>query len=266
MPALKQSNQNTMGDSETDGNDDSNDAKHCKTFVSTPLIAVPEKIVFCIDITEDASSKPYLSKSIADGVHGNPFSILKNCLSGFIYNKHSLNKEHAFAVMSLETDSVKWVQDFSNDPKTVIKAISDLNVICQSEPIDTDVMPVFKEIKNRIGSLPEVKVSSVQFPEHIVRLILIYNSSYNIPKIDISNEHFNYLIASDYFVLDILYLHDAPSAENKCQEIFDSLLTISSPRSYVFECSRKIVKLFNSMAKLLAHPCQRYELPDFSEC
>lgn len=253
MPALVEN----MEETESDGKEKSYFEKPIPSYSRTPVVAVPEKIVLCIDVSQDAVFKSYASEES----NGNPFFQLKKSLSCFVYTKSSLSSAHEFAVISLEPGDVKWVQDFSNNPDEVVNKINNLEPVCLGEEIDTDLTPVFKVMNQKIGSLPEVKVESVQYPTHVVRLILIYNSSYNIPLIDRSDELFNSLNSSPYFRWDVLYLHDAPSRSNKCQKIYDVLLSMSTSGSYVFECSRKIVGLFNNMSKFLAHPFQRYENP-----
>ncbi|XP_075220006.1 BRISC and BRCA1-A complex member 1-like [Lycorma delicatula] len=263
MPALIQSEvePSNMEEAE-DGRENIREEKQENSDSHTPLVAVPEKIVLCIDVSEDYIFKPYI---LSNDNTCNPFLPLKNCVINFVRNKHTLNELHEFAVMSVEPGAVKWVHDFSSNPEEIINAINGLEVIQHRDPLDVDITPVFKEIKGKVvlpfGRLPKVRNSTVHFPTHIIRLILIYNSSYNIPIFDNSDEHLLLLTSSNYFIWDVLFLHDAPSRENKCQEIYDALLNVSSPGSYIFESSRKIVKLYNTMAKLLAHPLQRFEQP-----
>lgn len=58
--------------------------------------------------------------------------------------------------------------------------------------------------------------------------------------------------------MDALYVHEPPSEENKCEEIFNSICDLDEKGlSYIFEAARNPTKLYDQMAQLLAHPLQR---------
>ncbi|XP_022199814.2 BRISC and BRCA1-A complex member 1 [Nilaparvata lugens] len=221
--------------------------------ISSPFVAVPEKIVVCVDIAEDPNLVPYRR---SDNTNFRPFEALKKALELFATNKLSLNQNHQFAFATVEPGGFKWVSDFSSNLQVISSVIDSLEPVEQTKPDICNFNTVFKEVKSKVGTLP-VNTNNNVIPSHIVRLFLIYNSSMNKPFLNRRDESYKSLILSDNFFLDILYLHDPASAENYPQKIYSVLLSFIKGGSYFQEESRKVTQVFNTFARFLAHPFQR---------
>jgi hypothetical protein len=64
------------------------------------------------------------------------------------------------------------------------------------------------------------------------------------------------------FSLDIIYLHDKPSADNCPQKVYDALVDalehVSQYEGYILETGQGLARvLFRQMCILLSHPLQR---------
>lgn len=64
------------------------------------------------------------------------------------------------------------------------------------------------------------------------------------------------------FTLDIIYLHDKPSADNCPQKVYDALVDalehVSQYEGYILETGQGLARvLFRQMCIILSHPLQR---------
>lgn len=243
----------TDEDSSTHNSTDSNVVE---TYI--PAVDVPEKIVLFIDNNQDAEECDYLCTEDCANAHLSS-AIRNEALRMFVLNKMCLNRNNEFALVVKNGAEVKLIKRFTRDIEQIFEVISKMQFVTSKQDADhTDLTSIFNFVRE--DALPsKIEAANIIPPEFIVRLILVYNSSFLLPKINEGNEIYKTLISSPYFILDILYLHNKPSDENKVQSIINELASFTKVTSYLLESSRDVTKVFNCMAKLLAHPLQRSE-------
>ncbi|KAK7868526.1 hypothetical protein R5R35_004809 [Gryllus longicercus] len=217
-----------------------------------PSMNVPEKIILCLDISQDPDFNPF---KLGDGSKHTPLSMAKRVAEIFIKSKNIINPKHEFALIIMESDTILWLRDFTSEPCDIISVIEDINEAPQSDTFDLTCL--FDVIKSHV-KLPVVDDPILVPPPYVVRTILLYSRSYCLPEFKLGRDTFEYLLSSQYFTLDILYIHEEPSEKNKCEEIFKVLDALDEKGlSYIFDVPRNATKLHHDMAKLLAHPLQR---------
>lgn len=217
-----------------------------------PAINVPEKIILCIDLSEEPNYTPF---KLGDGTKYAPLYMIKRVTEIFIHSKSCINKSHEFALVVLQSDTAAWLRDFTNDPSEIISVLEDMSETQQGDTFD--LSSLFDVISDHV-SLPQVSEPNATPPPFAVRVVLLYSRSHCVPKFVHGQESLSLLLSSDYFTLDILYIHEDPSEANKCEEIFSALDDLDDRGfSYVFDVSRNTTKLHDNMAKLLGHPLQR---------
>ncbi|XP_066994041.1 BRISC and BRCA1-A complex member 1 [Anabrus simplex] len=217
-----------------------------------PLVNVPEKIIICLDTAQDPDYTPF---KLGDGSKYTPLSMIKRVTEIFMKSKHIINAKHEFALIVLQSDSALWLRDFTREPCEIVLALDDVSESCPQKSFDLSAL--FDLIKGHV-LLPVIEDPSITPPPYVVRVILLYSRSYCLPEFKHGRESFDFLTASQYFTLDTLYIHEDPSENNKCEEIYKVLDDLDEKGfSYVFGVPRKPTILHDTMAKLLAHPLQR---------
>ncbi|PUZ62192.1 hypothetical protein GQ55_4G337100 [Panicum hallii var. hallii] len=88
-----------------------------------------------------------------------------------------------------------------------------------------------------------------------VSMVLIYCRSSTKP-------HHQWPVKPKNFTLDIIYLHDKPTADNCPQKVYDALVDalehVSQYEGYILETGQGLARvLFRLMCILLSHPLQR---------
>ncbi|XP_050735166.1 BRISC and BRCA1-A complex member 1-like [Eriocheir sinensis] len=215
-----------------------------------PRVKCPEHIILVVDVCREEGNSTY---RLADGSKFSALYMVKRALTLFVQNKHSIDSRHKFALVILQ-DIPIWIQDFTSDPQKIISYIEEMEEA--PAPSHCDLSSVFELIALQI-TLPKCSSTST-VPPYIYRTILIYGRSHCLPQFLQGKELFNYLTQSPHFVLDVLYTHEPPTDDNKCEGIFDLLCGLDEGGlSYVLEVSRNATKLHNYFGTLLAHPFQR---------
>lgn len=215
---------------------------------SLPSTNVPEKIILVIDRAQDEKITPFIlhNKSFT------PFSMLKRAVQIFIKLKHMINKNHEFAVVILNTNTVGWYLNFSNDIRRINSLLDKLGE-CEVEET-FKLNSLFDEIFQNV-ELPDVR-DNVS-PPYLVRTILCYGRSYTVPALEFS-EGIKKNLQHPYFVCDILMTHEPVDKDNHCKQIFDILQNVDKKGySYFLPVGRDTRRLHTYIAKLLAHPFQR---------
>uniref|UniRef100_A0A6P7GPU9 BRISC and BRCA1-A complex member 1-like isoform X3 n=1 Tax=Diabrotica virgifera virgifera TaxID=50390 RepID=A0A6P7GPU9_DIAVI len=213
---------------------------------SLPNINVPEKIILVIDRAQDEHCTSFAE---ANGKY-TPLSMLRKSLHLFVNLKHSINKNHEFAIVLLNENTATWALPFTSELRKVNNCIEK---ITQCEVEDTFNMNlVFEEI------LPNIKIPQDEIaPPYIIRTIICYGRSYTIPEIKFS-EKIVKLLDNPFFICDVLMTHEPVDDSNYCNKIFECLQNIDRKGiSYFFPVGRSALRLHNSMAKLLGHGLQR---------
>ncbi|XP_077500461.1 BRISC and BRCA1-A complex member 1-like isoform X2 [Amblyomma americanum] len=216
-----------------------------------PRVNCPERIVICVDLCSEMEDMPF---TFSDGSKHSPLFMIKRVIELFVHNKHKIDKRHEFALVVFHEVPL-WVRNFTNDPKEISSFLEDLNETRHCE--NCDLTSLFDAISEHTH-IPEVGREGAFPPPFLVRMILIYGRSNNVPTIHSNLQTLKQMMQLLYFFLDILYVHEPLSEANCCQEVFNAFIALDDyVQSYVFEVSRNATKLHNYMAKLLAHPLQR---------
>lgn len=216
-----------------------------------PKVNVAERIILCIDISEDPDFTPF---KLGDGTKYSPLYMVKRISEIFMYSKSIMDKNHQFALVVMQNDAT-WMRDFTSNPREIVTVMEDLSEVPQTDAFN--LTSLFDVIEQNVV-LPEVSDLEIIPPPYVVRTVLLYNRSYCMPEFTYGRQAFDKLVSSHYFTLDVLYIHEPASERNKCEEIYNVLCDLDEKGfSYVFEVSRNATKLHDCMAKLLGHPLQR---------
>ncbi|XP_043490961.1 BRISC and BRCA1-A complex member 1-like isoform X2 [Polistes fuscatus] len=167
-------------------------------------------------------------------------------------------KEENCTPFKVESSSVRWISDFTNNVKTILNYLDTIEESINQEKT-FNMGLIFKEIWFKIP-----KDNCVNFlPVFTTRVILIYSRSNCIPKFyecsgPSGSECLVTITSNPYFFLDVLYVHEPPTTENLCEDVYTELISLDICHfCHVYEVGRNAAKLHDNMAKLLAHPLQR---------
>lgn len=221
-----------------------------------PAVNCPEKIVLCLDVSKEMES---LSFRMRNGDKVFFITLIKKALAIFFRTKHMMNSKHEFALMFLDTSSA-WMFDFCSDPMKILTILEDMTKLVECE--QCELSSIFDEILKHVA----IPSASSGVPPYTVRVILIYGRSVCVPQLNRKQNH-KAVELSNCFGIDVVYVHDPPSAENNCEKIFDVLCDLDERgTSYILEASKNPTKVFDCMAQLLAHPLQRCLQQDLNYC
>ncbi|XP_072172952.1 BRISC and BRCA1-A complex member 1-like isoform X2 [Diadema setosum] len=219
-----------------------------------PSVNCPEKIIICIDLASEVNKVPFLQR---DGTKHLPIELVKRALSLFVRTKSNISPAHQFALVVLQETAV-WLQDFTSDVEDFLNVMFDLTNETQ-DCESCDLSSLFKTIASQV-ELPEIEDVEVLPPPYIVRTLFFYGRSAHIPEFTNGREEQLALSSSPYFFFDVFYLHEPPSEDNCCKDIYDVFLDLDKNNtSYIHEVGRNTTQLYNKMAALVAHPLQRPE-------
>ncbi|XP_065069625.1 BRISC and BRCA1-A complex member 1-like [Rhopilema esculentum] len=221
-----------------------------------PPVNCKEKIVIFVDISSDMNSE-----SLNQGrSRSQPFIwFVKKTLQMFFVSKTILNPEHEYAMVLMQDNTTVWFQEFSNNSKRLCESVADLEA--GEEPVDSENTYDFGAVVTLLKEhceLPEVEDIALP-PPYIIRVIFIYGRSQCCLNLsEEKQKELEELKKSPYFFLDVLYLHEIPSADNKAQEIYDFFCNLDKEeKGYILEVSNSAKILYETFAKLICHPLQR---------
>ncbi|XP_006001682.1 BRISC and BRCA1-A complex member 1 [Latimeria chalumnae] len=222
--------------------------------VRTPRVNCPEKVIICLDLSEEMSLQKLES---FNGSKTNALNISQKMIEMFVRTKHKIDKQHEFALVVVN-DDVTWLSGFTSDPREVCSCLYDLETTnCESFNLEG----LFNLIQQKI-ELPITENVQTIPPPYVVRTILIYSRPSGQPQFSTA-EPVRKLLQSPYFFFDVVYIHNG--AEEKEEELswkdtysfFGELDTKGTSYKYEVSLTGPAVELHNCMAKLLAHPLQR---------
>ncbi|KAI8897698.1 hypothetical protein BC833DRAFT_592787 [Globomyces pollinis-pini] len=165
-------------------------------------------------------------------------------LSRFVVQKLALNINQQIGIVLLSTETI-WHLSYTNDLQKILSHIKEIN----NQVLQTTDIPW--NPKSLIESILPID------EECIMRVIFIYSRSYCIPDEteSLMKSHFTQY---PNFFLDLLYLHEKPTATNNVQKVFDSLGYMESKASRSYENSKpKSQRLLLMWTELLGHPIHR---------
>ncbi|XP_012251788.2 BRISC and BRCA1-A complex member 1-like [Athalia rosae] len=219
-----------------------------------PELNVPEKIILIIDIAKEHNCTQF---KLGTGATYMPMFMIKRVVEIFVGAKSMINRSHEFAIMILCPDSVKWICDFTSNIKTVLNVLDVLTESLLEETETTfDLSQVFEALHAHVTLQKNIDCNDP--PAYVTRAILIYARSNCIPIFRSDKKYFDLLCDHPYFILDSLFVHEPPSENNKCEDVYTELTALDAKNlSYILEVGRNATKLHDNMAKLLAHPLQR---------
>ncbi|XP_076134517.1 BRISC and BRCA1-A complex member 1 isoform X2 [Alosa pseudoharengus] len=209
QPALVASQMNTSGD----------------TSMRAPRVNCPEKVIICLDLSEEMSL-PKLESF--NGSKTNALNISQKMIEMFVRTKHKIDKRHEFALVVVNDDAL-WLSGFTSDPRELCSCLYDLETnVCETFNLEDLLNVILQKIE-----LPLMENVQTIPPPFVVRTILIYSRHAGQLQFNPS---------------------DAVS------DIYSSFCNLDSKgMCYSFEVSLSgpALELHNCMAKLLSHPLQR---------
>lgn len=222
--------------------------------LKVPRVNCPEKIIICLDLSEEMSL-PKLESF--NGSRTNALNISQKMIEMFVRTKHKIDKRHEFALVVINDDAL-WLSGFTSDPRELCSCLYDLETnVCESFNLE-DLLNVIRQ-KIELPSMENVQTIP---PPYVVRTVLIYSRHTGTLQFNPS-EDVNKMLQSPYFFFDVVYLHngvDEQSEETTWRENYTSFCNLDSKgMCYRYEVSLcgPAIELHNCMAKLLAHPLQR---------
>ncbi|NWX92205.1 BABA1 protein, partial [Nothoprocta pentlandii] len=224
--------------------------------VKTPRVNCPEKVIICLDLSEEMSL-PKLESF--NGSKTNALNISQKMIEMFVRTKHKIDKSHEFALLVVNNDAT-WLSGFTSDPREVCSCLYDLEtVVCNHIPVPSELL--LRRSQQKI-ELPVTENVQTIPPPYVVRTILVFSRPACPPQFS-ATEHMKKMLQCPYFFFDVVYIHNG--AEDKDEEtswkemyaFFSSLDTKGTNYKYEVSLTGPAVELHNCMAKLLAHPLQR---------
>ncbi|EGD72469.1 hypothetical protein PTSG_00493 [Salpingoeca rosetta] len=220
-------------------------------------MASGEKLVFVVDVSSEMAASPFndkKGKSRLDHV--------KSAIKKLVEFKSLISPRHTYGLALLTSEMVWLFQP--GDKMTFLDMLGHVDVQgtfseCQLDSLVANLEPLLSQTSSGL---------------HTVRAILIYGRSRVLPTWTDANR----LLSDGRFVLDVLYLfdreammgdasslasgsahHRPDAADGEAAGVFDALVRLVAPsqRSYLFSVSTSVLRLYQSMASLAAHPLQR---------
>ncbi|XP_074060562.1 BRISC and BRCA1-A complex member 1 isoform X1 [Macrotis lagotis] len=241
--------------------------------VRTPRVNCPEKVIICLDLSEEMSL-PKLESF--NGSKTNALNVSQKMIEMFVRTKHKIDKCHEFALVVVNDDTT-WLSGLTSDPRELCSCLYDLETATcmafsilvkgardrlgqkSTEPGDLDSL--FNLIQQKI-ELPVTENVQTIPPPYVVRTILVYSRPACQAQFAVM-EPIKKMLQCPYFFFDVVYIHNG--TEEKEEEaswkdtyaLFGGLDSKGTSYKYEVSLSGPAVELHNCMAKLLAHPLQR---------
>ncbi|KAJ6652821.1 hypothetical protein lerEdw1_010601 [Lerista edwardsae] len=222
--------------------------------VRMPRVNCPEKVIICLDLSEEMS---YSKLESFNGSKTNALNISQKMIEMFVRTKHKIDKSHEFALVVVNND-VTWLSGFTSDPREVCSCLYDLEtVVCKSFNLEG----LFNLIQQKT-ELPVTENIQTIPPPYVVRTILVYSRPTCQPQLAVTDQ-MKKMLQCPYYFFDVLYIHNG--MEDKEDEtswkeafaFFSNLDTKGTNYKYEVSLTGPAVELHNCMAKLLSHPLQR---------
>ncbi|XP_068958178.1 BRISC and BRCA1-A complex member 1 isoform X2 [Petaurus breviceps papuanus] len=222
--------------------------------VRTPRVNCPEKVIICLDLSEEMSL-PKLESF--NGSKTNALNVSQKMIEMFVRTKHKIDKCHEFALVVVNDDTT-WLSGLTSDPRELCSCLYDLETAtCMAFNLDS----LFNLIQQKI-ELPVTENVQTIPPPYVVRTILVYSRPACQAQFAMM-EPIKKMLQCPYFFFDVVYIHNG--TEEKEEEtswkdtyaLFGGLDSKGTSYKYEVSLAGPAVELHNCMAKLLAHPLQR---------
>ncbi|KAM7149576.1 BRISC and BRCA1-A complex member 1-like [Molossus nigricans] len=221
--------------------------------VWTPRVNCPEKVIICLDLSEEMSL-PKLESF--NGSKTNALNVSQKMIEMFVLTKHKIDKGHDFALVVVNDDTA-WLSGLTSDPHELCSCLYDLKTgSCSNFKMEG----LFNLIQQKT-ELPITENVQTIPPPCVVRTILVYSRPPCQPQFSL-NEPMKKMFQCPYFFFDIVYIHNGANEkeeEMSWKDMFafmGSLDTKGTSYKYEVALARPALELHNYMAKQLAHPLQ----------
>ncbi|KAE8632411.1 hypothetical protein XENTR_v10001542 [Xenopus tropicalis] len=220
--------------------------------LKTPRVNCPEKVIICLDLSEEMSTQKLES---FNGSKANALNSSQKMIEMFVRTKHKIDKRHEFALVVANNEAM-WLSGFTSDPREVCSCLYDLETnVCESFNLEG----LFNLIQQRTEFPVTDNVQTIP-PPYVVRIILIYSRPASQPALNLT-DNMKKMLQCPYFFFDVIYIHNGSEEEElRWKDIFSFFSGLDSKgTSYKYEVSitGPALELHNCMARLLAHPLQR---------
>ncbi|KAK7796678.1 hypothetical protein U0070_017526 [Myodes glareolus] len=257
--------------------------------IRTPRVNCPEKVIICLDLSEEMSV-PKL-----ESFNGtNALNVSQKMVEMFVRTKHKIDKSHEFALVVVNDDPA-WLSGLTSDPRELCSCLYDLETascstfsilgshclapevpVISQDPgqesplppswhpvlsIPSDLEGLFSLIQQKT-ELPVTENVQTIPPPYVVRTILVYSRPPCQPQFSLT-EPMKKMLQCPYFFFDIVCIHNGTEEkedERRWKDVFSfmgSLDTKGTSYKYEVALTGPALELHNCMAKLLAHPLQR---------
>lgn len=213
--------------------------KSSESFQPFESIAVPEKIIFCLDLSNQNQVIP--------------FRTIKRCIDGYAKTKAIINSDHEFSLLTFDDkrSSLKCEWTTPQHLRTILNTLEQSVIkTSQSENFEFNFDSFYEELHEAASEyLPE---TSELAPRYIVRAIFIYNRrntiyiSTTLPKLE------------RCLFFDTIWIQDAKEKDENFQQVktFFDAIEEEYPWSYHLRVNGAN-NLYKAFTKLYAHPSQR---------
>nr|XP_008537454.1 PREDICTED: BRISC and BRCA1-A complex member 1 [Equus przewalskii] len=205
--------------------------------VRTPRVNCPEKVILCLDLSEEMAL-PKLESF--NGSKTNALNVSQKMIEMFVRTKHKIDKSHEFALVVVN-DDIAWLSGLTSDPRELCSCLYDLETASCSAFNLEGLVSLIWALRGRREGNPGV--CSDMAPSGVLPLQKMFQCP--------------------YFFFDIVYIHngsDEKEEEMSWKDMFTfmgSLDTKGTSYKYEVALAGPALELHNCMAKLLAHPLQR---------
>uniref|UniRef100_A0A4X2KVL5 BRISC and BRCA1 A complex member 1 n=1 Tax=Vombatus ursinus TaxID=29139 RepID=A0A4X2KVL5_VOMUR len=202
--------------------------------VRTPRVNCPEKVIICLDLSEEMSL-PKLESF--NGSKTNALNVSQKMIEMFVRTKHKIDKCHEFALVVVNDDTT-WVSECGRNLDSLFNLIQ--------QKIE---LPVTENVQ----TIP---------PPYVVRTILVYSRPACQAQFAMM-EPIKKMLQCPYFFFDVVYIHNGTeekeeeTSQKDTYALFGGLDSKGTSYKYEVSLAGPAVELHNCMAKLLAHPLQR---------
>lgn len=222
--------------------------------VRTPRVNCPEKVILCLDLSEEMAL-PKLESF--NGSKTNALNVSQKMIEMFVRTKHKIDKSHEFALVVVN-DDIAWLSGLTSDPRELCSCLYDLETAsCSAFNLEGLVSLIQQKTE-----LPVTENVQTIPPPYVIRTILVYSRPPCQPQFSLT-EPMKKMFQCPYFFFDIVYIHngsDEKEEEMSWKDMFTfmgSLDTKGTSYKYEVALAGPALELHNCMAKLLAHPLQR---------
>ncbi|XP_012584745.1 PREDICTED: BRISC and BRCA1-A complex member 1 isoform X2 [Condylura cristata] len=200
--------------------------------VRTPRVNCPEKVIICLDLSEEMSL-PKLESF--NGSKTNALNVSQKMIEMFVRTKHKIDKSHEFALVVVNDDTA-WLSGLTSDPRELCSCLYDLETASCST---FNLEGLFSLIQQKT-ELPVTENVQTIPPPYVVRIILVYSRPPCQPQFTLTEP-----------------MKEEEMTWKDMFAFMGSLDTKGTSYKYEVALAGPALELHNCMAKLLAHPLQR---------